>query len=639
MGVGINGMGRIGRLALRAALGAMDRPDDDPRAGNRLDVVHVNEVKGGAAVAAHLLEFDSLHGRWRQNFAAEDDRAIVIGNRRIGFSAAGLPGEVPWGDLGCDIVLECTGKFLKPDQLQGYFDRGVRRVIVAAPVKDPAALNVVVGVNDDRYDPAEHRLLTAASCTTNCLAPVVKVVHEAIGIRHGQITTIHDPTNTNVVVDAPHKDLRRARSAMLSLQPTTTGSATAIALIYPELKGRLNGHAVRVPVLNASLTDCVFELERPTSADEVNELFRKAAAGPLAGILGFEARPLVSADYNNDTRSAIVDGPSTMVTDGTLLKIYAWYDNEVGYACRMVDLGQHCDRARCVMGGARNYLIVTASYWSFTLTDGALRMLVLLHFYSLGYTPFMLASLFLLYEAAGIFANLGGGWLATRFGIPRMLAVGLVLQIGGLLLLSALNPAWGATMSVAWVVMAQGISGVAKDVTKTASKSAIKATSEGGAGQLFRWVAWFTGSKNAMKGFGFFVGGLLLQTVGFSAALWLMAAMLAVVLVNVLLSLPSEFGQGQGFEVVWRAVREIARDQSAWPPRASFCSGRATCGSSSACRCFSTPRAGNTWRSPASSPPGQSATGWCRRSHLRSCAAVPTACRGRSPRRDSGERC
>lgn len=338
MRVGINGMGRIGRLALRASLGGMDRPDDDPRMGNRLDIVHVNEVKGGAAVTAHLLEFDSLHGRWQQKFAAEDDQAIVIGNRRIGFSAASLPGEVPWGDLGCDIVLECTGKFLKPDQLQGYFDRGVRRVIVAAPVKDPAALNVVVGVNEDRYDPAEHRLLTAASCTTNCLAPVVKVVHEAIGIRHGQITTIHDPTNTNVVVDAPHKDLRRARSAMLSLQPTTTGSATAIALIYPELKGRLNGHAVRVPVLSASLTDCVFELERKTSEDEVNALFQTAAVGPLAGILGFEARPLVSADYNNDTRSAIVDGPSTMVTDGTLLKVYAWYDNEVGYACRMVDL-------------------------------------------------------------------------------------------------------------------------------------------------------------------------------------------------------------------------------------------------------------------------------------------------------------
>jgi glyceraldehyde 3-phosphate dehydrogenase len=334
------------------------------------------------------------------------------------------------GDLGCEIVLECTGRFLKPDQLQGYFKRGVKKVIVAAPVKDGPALNVVVGINDDRYDRREHRLLTAASCTTNCLAPVVKVVHEALGIRHGQITTIHNPTNTNVVVDAPHRDLRRARSAMLSLQPTTTGSATAIALIYPELKGRLNGHAVRVPVLNASLIDCVFELQRPATAEEVNALFHAAAEGPLAGILGFEARPLVSADYGNDTRSAIVDGPSTMVTDGTLLKIYAWYDNEVGYACRMVDLA-NIVIARSLMGGIRNYLIVTVSYWSFTLTDGALRMLVLLHFYALGYTPFMLASLFLLYETAGIFANLGGGWLATRFGIPRMLAAGLVLQSQG----------------------------------------------------------------------------------------------------------------------------------------------------------------------------------------------------------------
>jgi len=291
------------------------------------------------------------------------------------------------------------------------------------------------------------------------------------------------------VVDAPHKDLRRARSALLSLQPTTTGSATAIALIYPELKGRLDGHAVRVQVLNASLTDCVFELERRTRESEVNELFQAAAAGPLAGILGFEARPLVSADYAGDPRSAIVDGPSTMVTDGTLLKVYAWYDNEVGYACRMVDLANIVIEPRCVMAGVRNYLIVTASYGSFTLTDGALRMLVLLHFYALGYTPFMLASLFLLYETAGIFANLGGGWLATRFGIPRMLAVGLVLQIGGLVLLSMLDPGWGIALSVAWAVAAQGISGVAKDITKTASKSAIKATSEGGNGQLFRWVA------------------------------------------------------------------------------------------------------------------------------------------------------
>jgi glyceraldehyde 3-phosphate dehydrogenase len=338
MRVGINGMGRIGRLALRAALGGIERPADDPRCANRLEIGHVNELRGGAAATAHLLEFDSLHGRWREAIGAEGDLAILVGNRRIGFSSAAEPEGVSWGAVGCEIVLECTGKFLKPHQLQGYFDQGVRKVIVAAPVKDPAALNVVVGVNDNLYDPRQHRLLTAASCTTNCLAPVVKVIHEAIGIRHGQITTIHDPTNTNVVVDAPHKDLRRARSAMLSLQPTTTGSATAIALIYPELKGRLNGHAVRVPVLNASLTDCVFELNAPTTEAEVNDLFRKAEAGPLAGILGFEARPLVSVDYVNDPRSSIVDGPSTMVTDGTLLKVYAWYDNEVGYACRMVDL-------------------------------------------------------------------------------------------------------------------------------------------------------------------------------------------------------------------------------------------------------------------------------------------------------------
>lgn len=338
MRVGINGMGRIGRLALRAALGGLYRPANDPRAANRLEVAHVNEVKGGAATTAHLLEFDSVHGPWREHFLAEDDRAIRIGDRQIGFSAAPTPEDVAWGDLGCEIVLECTGRFLKTEQLAGYFARGVQRVIVAAPVKDGGALNIVVGVNDHLYDPRTHRLLTAASCTTNCLAPVVKVLQDAIGIRHGQITTIHDPTNTNVVVDAPHKDLRRARSAMLSLAPTTTGSATAIALIYPELKGKLDGHAVRAPVLNASLTDCVFEMTRPVSAAQVNALFRDAAAGPLAGILGFEPRPLVSADYVNDPRSAIVDGPSTLVTDATLLKVYAWYDNEVGYACRMVDL-------------------------------------------------------------------------------------------------------------------------------------------------------------------------------------------------------------------------------------------------------------------------------------------------------------
>jgi glyceraldehyde 3-phosphate dehydrogenase len=299
---------------------------------------HQRHGPHGAAATAHLLEFDSIHGRWRESIAADGEGAVTIGGKRIGFTSAPKPGDVAWGDLGCDVVLECTGKFLKPEELQAYFDRGVKKVIVAAPVKDDRALNIVVGVNDHLYDPGKHRLVTAASCTTNCLAPVVKVIHEAIGIRHGQITTLHDPTNTNVVIDAPHKDLRRARSAMMSLAPTTTGSATAIALIYPELKGKLNGHAVRVPVLNASLTDCVFELKRPTTEAEVNELFAAAARGPLAGILGYETRPLVSVDYCNDPRSSIIDAPSTMVTDGTLLKVYAWYDNEMGYACRMVDL-------------------------------------------------------------------------------------------------------------------------------------------------------------------------------------------------------------------------------------------------------------------------------------------------------------
>ncbi len=341
MRAGINGMGRIGRLALRAAMGAARRPKDDPRAGNRLEVVHLNEIKGGAAASAHLLAFDSVQGRWQADIAAQGPDAIRIDERTLGFSAHPTPADIPWGDLGVEVVLECTGKFLTPDILQGHLDRGARRVIVAAPVKVGPVLNIVVGINHEQYDPALHRIVTAASCTTNCLAPVVRVVHEAFGIRHGQITTIHDPTNTNLVVDAPHKDLRRARSAMLSLAPTTTGSATAIALIYPELKGKLDGHAVRAPVLNASLTDCVFELARPTTAEEVNRCFAEAARGPLAGILGYEERPLVSADYAGDTRSAIVDALSTLVTDGTMLKVYAWYDNEMGYACRMVDLACH----------------------------------------------------------------------------------------------------------------------------------------------------------------------------------------------------------------------------------------------------------------------------------------------------------
>ena len=341
MKVGINGMGRIGRLALRSALGAAHRQPEDPRAGNRLEVVHLNEIKGGVAATAHLLMFDTVQGKWRENIRTDGEDIIRIGDKELSFSTHATPAEIPWGELGVDVVLECTGKFLTPETIQGHLDRGAKRVIVAAPVKVGDVLNIVVGINHELYDPAKNRIVTAASCTTNCLAPVVKVIHENLGIRHGQITTIHNPTNTNLVVDAPHKDLRRARSAMESLAPTSTGSATAIALIYPELKGKLNGHAVRAPVLNASLTDCVFELKRATTAEEVNALFEQAAQGALAGILGYEVRPLVSADYAGDTRSAIVDALSTLVTDGTMLKVYAWYDNEMGYACRMVDLACH----------------------------------------------------------------------------------------------------------------------------------------------------------------------------------------------------------------------------------------------------------------------------------------------------------
>ena len=325
--IGINGFGRMGRLALRAA---WDWPE--------LEIVHINEVKGGAQCAAHLLEFDSVHGRWNREIRAEGSVVIIDGSA-VGFSEYKTPGEVPWDDLGVDIVIESSGKFRTTDLLQPYFDRGVKKVIVAAPVKE-GALNIVMGVNDDLYDPAEHHLLTAASCTTNCLAPVVKVLHEKIGIEHGVITTIHDATNTQVVVDAPHKDLRRARAAGMSLIPTTTGSATAITLIYPELKGKLNGHAVRVPLLTGSITDAVFEMKREVTAEEVNTLFHEAADTYLKGILGIEERPLVSIDFKSDPRSAIVDAPSTMVVDGTQLKVFIWYDNETGYANRLMELAK-----------------------------------------------------------------------------------------------------------------------------------------------------------------------------------------------------------------------------------------------------------------------------------------------------------
>jgi glyceraldehyde 3-phosphate dehydrogenase len=325
--VGINGFGRIGRLALRAA---WDWPE--------LQFVQINDPAGDAATHAHLLNFDSVHGRW-QHQASSDGDCVVVDGKRVRVTANKAIADTDWS--GCDLVIEASGKMKTVAVLQGYLDQGVKRVVVSAPVKEAGALNIVMGVNDALYDPAQHRIVTAASCTTNCLAPVVKVIHEHLGIRHGSITTIHDLTNTQSILDQPHKDLRRARASGMSLIPTTTGSATAIAEIFPELRGKLNGHAVRVPLANASLTDCVFEVERATSVDEVNQLLSAAASeGPLKGILGYEERPLVSIDYRTDPRSSIIDALSTMVVNGTQVKLYAWYDNEWGYANRTVELAR-----------------------------------------------------------------------------------------------------------------------------------------------------------------------------------------------------------------------------------------------------------------------------------------------------------
>ncbi|WPP46771.1 ArsJ-associated glyceraldehyde-3-phosphate dehydrogenase [Pseudomonas sp. AN-1] len=325
--VGINGFGRIGRLALRAAWGWPE-----------LEFVQINDPAGDAATHAHLLNFDSVHGRW-QHEAGSDGDCVVIDGKRIRVTANKAIADTDWS--GCDLVIEASGKMKTVAVLQAYLDQGVKRVVVSAPVKEAGALNIVMGVNDQLFNPEQHRIVTAASCTTNCLAPVVKVIHEALGIRHGSITTIHDLTNTQSILDQPHKDLRRARASLMSLIPTTTGSATAIAEIFPELRGKLNGHAVRVPLANASLTDCVFEVERATSAEEVNALLKTAASeGPLKGILGFEERPLVSIDYRTDPRSSIIDALSTLVVNGTQVKVYAWYDNEWGYANRTVELAR-----------------------------------------------------------------------------------------------------------------------------------------------------------------------------------------------------------------------------------------------------------------------------------------------------------
>jgi len=327
--IAINGFGRMGKLALRAG---WTNPE--------LEFVHINEIKGDTACHAHLIEFDSIHGQWGQDLnISGDDGSIIIDNKAMSFSNESDISKVDWEALNIDIVLECSGKFKSAEQLQPYFDHGVKKVIVSAPCPDPA-LNLVFGVNDALYDPAQHHIVTAASCTTNCLAPLVKVMHEKVGIKHGSMTTIHNITNTQTIVDKGHKDLRRARAAGNSLIPTSTGSAKAITNIFPELKGKLNGLAVRVPLLNGSLTDFVFEAEKPVTEQEINQLLQQASEMELEGILEFETRPLVSADFTNNPHSSIVDAPSTLVINDTQVKILAWYDNEWGYVNRMIDIAQ-----------------------------------------------------------------------------------------------------------------------------------------------------------------------------------------------------------------------------------------------------------------------------------------------------------
>ena len=332
MRIGINGLGRIGRLAIRAL---QNHPN--------LELVHVNDVAGNAATHAHLLAFDSVHGRWDVPVSADGSHLVIDGKSVKVTSEKTLEGA---DFSGCDLVLECTGKFKTVDALNPYLKAGIQQVVVSAPIKVPEVLNVVMGVNHTLFDAEKYPIVTAASCTTNCIAPAIKVIHETFGIKHGSITTVHDITNTQTILDAPHKDLRRARACGMSLIPTTTGSATAIAEIFPELRGRLNGHAIRVPLANASITDCVFELESSVTVDTVNQALKQAADTTLSGILGYEERPLVSIDYKTDPRSSIVDALSTMVVNDTQLKLYLWYDNEWGYANRLVELAAYTGTAR-----------------------------------------------------------------------------------------------------------------------------------------------------------------------------------------------------------------------------------------------------------------------------------------------------
>jgi len=323
--VGINGFGRIGRLVLRAAL----------RMGTDIEFVAVNDLTD-ARTLAHLFKYDSVHGPFKGEVEAKDG-AILVDGREIKVLAVRDPGELPWRDLGVEIVVESTGLFTAREKASKHLEAGAKKVIISAPAKQPD-ITIVMGVNHKDYDPSQHHIISNASCTTNCLAPVAKVLLERFGIKRGLMTTVHAYTNDQRILDLPHRDLRRARAAALSMIPTTTGAAVAVSLVLPQLKGKMDGMAIRVPTPNVSLVDLVVEAERETTVDEVNAAMKEAAEGELRGILGYTEEPLVSVDFNGSDLSSIVDGLSTRVIEGKMIKVLAWYDNEMGYSSRVVDL-------------------------------------------------------------------------------------------------------------------------------------------------------------------------------------------------------------------------------------------------------------------------------------------------------------
>jgi glyceraldehyde 3-phosphate dehydrogenase len=322
--IGINGFGRIGRNLFRAAFG-----------DSALDIVAVNDITD-ARTLAHLLKYDSVHGAFKGTVEAKD-QSLVVNGKEIKVLASKDPATLPWKDLGLEVVVESTGRFTDRASAAKHLEAGAKKVIISAPAKDED-ITIVLGVNETRYDPAKHHVISNASCTTNCLAPMAKVLMQVCGIKHGLMTTIHSYTNDQSILDLPHKDLRRARAAAMSMIPTSTGAAKAVGLVLPELKGKVHGLAIRVPTPNVSVVDLVIEAEKPVTAEAINAALRKAAEGELKGILGYTDEPLVSIDFNGNPLSSIVDGLSTSVIDGTMVKVLSWYDNEWGYSCRVRDL-------------------------------------------------------------------------------------------------------------------------------------------------------------------------------------------------------------------------------------------------------------------------------------------------------------